>query len=44
MIVNGVGGVGGYAAQIASAFGGVVVAIDVSDDKLGVIWKVEQAR
>jgi 6-hydroxycyclohex-1-ene-1-carbonyl-CoA dehydrogenase len=34
VIVNGVGGVGGYAAQIARAFGGVVVAIDVSDDKL----------
>ena len=37
VIVNGVGGVGGYAAQIASAFGGVVVAIDVSDDKLAAI-------
>jgi 6-hydroxycyclohex-1-ene-1-carbonyl-CoA dehydrogenase len=36
-IVNGVGGVGGYAAQFASAFGGVVVAIDVSDDKLAAI-------
>ena len=32
-----VGGVGGYAAQIASAFGGVVVAIDVHDDKLAAI-------
>jgi 6-hydroxycyclohex-1-ene-1-carbonyl-CoA dehydrogenase len=37
VVVNGVGGVGGYAAQIASAFGGVVVAIDVSDDKLNAI-------
>jgi 6-hydroxycyclohex-1-ene-1-carbonyl-CoA dehydrogenase len=37
VVVNGVGGVGGYAAQIASAFGGVVVAIDVSDDKLAAI-------
>ena len=37
VIVNGVGGVGGYAAQIASAFGGTVVAIDVSDDKLAAI-------
>jgi 6-hydroxycyclohex-1-ene-1-carbonyl-CoA dehydrogenase len=34
VVVNGVGGVGGYAAQIAAAFGGTVVAIDVSDDKL----------
>ena len=37
VVVNGVGGVGGYAAQIASAFGGVVVAIDVHDDKLAAI-------
>jgi 6-hydroxycyclohex-1-ene-1-carbonyl-CoA dehydrogenase len=37
VIVNGVGGVGGYAAQIASAFGGVVVAIDVDDSKLNAI-------
>jgi 6-hydroxycyclohex-1-ene-1-carbonyl-CoA dehydrogenase len=34
VVVNGVGGVGGYAAQIAAALGGIVVAIDVSDDKL----------
>jgi 6-hydroxycyclohex-1-ene-1-carbonyl-CoA dehydrogenase len=34
VVVNGVGGVGGYAAQIATALGGTVVAIDVSDDKL----------
>lgn len=34
VVVNGVGGVGGYAAQIASALGGTVVAIDVSQDKL----------
>jgi 6-hydroxycyclohex-1-ene-1-carbonyl-CoA dehydrogenase len=34
VVVNGVGGVGGYAAQISAAMGGVVVAIDVSDDKL----------
>jgi len=38
-IVNGVGGVGGYAAQIAAAFGAVVVAIDVNDDKLAAIGK-----
>ena len=37
VIVNGVGGVGGYAAQIAAAFGGTVVAIDVNDDKLAAI-------
>jgi 6-hydroxycyclohex-1-ene-1-carbonyl-CoA dehydrogenase len=37
VIVNGVGGVGGYAAQIAAAFGGTVVAIDVDDDKLHAI-------
>jgi 6-hydroxycyclohex-1-ene-1-carbonyl-CoA dehydrogenase len=34
VIVNGVGGVGGYCAQMAKAFGGTVVAIDVSDEKL----------
>jgi len=34
VVVNGVGGVGGYAAQIAAALGGVVVAIDVNDEKL----------
>jgi 6-hydroxycyclohex-1-ene-1-carbonyl-CoA dehydrogenase len=34
VVVNGVGGVGGYAAQIAHAFGGTVIAIDVNDDKL----------
>jgi 6-hydroxycyclohex-1-ene-1-carbonyl-CoA dehydrogenase len=37
VVVNGVGGVGGYAAQIATAFGGTVAAIDVNDDKLGAI-------
>jgi 6-hydroxycyclohex-1-ene-1-carbonyl-CoA dehydrogenase len=34
VVVNGVGGVGGYCAQIAKAFGGTVVAIDVNQDKL----------
>jgi 6-hydroxycyclohex-1-ene-1-carbonyl-CoA dehydrogenase len=34
VIVNGVGGVGSYAAQIAAVMGGTVVAIDVNDDKL----------
>jgi len=37
VIVNGVGGVGGYAAQIAAAMGGVVIAIDVNPDKLAAI-------
>ena len=37
VIVNGVGGVGGYAAQIAAAFGATVVAIDVNDEKLAAI-------
>jgi 6-hydroxycyclohex-1-ene-1-carbonyl-CoA dehydrogenase len=37
VVVNGVGGVGGYAAQIATAFGGTVVAIDVNDDRLAAI-------
>src|SRR3974390_2478623 len=37
VIVNGVGGVGGYAAQIAAAFGSVVIAIDVNDEKLAAI-------
>ncbi len=37
VIVNGVGGVGGYCAQIARAFGATVVAIDVSDDKLAAV-------
>lgn len=33
-VVVGAGGVGGYCAQIAHAFGAKVVAIDVDDDKL----------
>jgi 6-hydroxycyclohex-1-ene-1-carbonyl-CoA dehydrogenase len=37
VVVNGVGGVGGYAAQIATAFGAVVAAIDVNDAKLAAI-------
>ncbi len=37
VVVNGVGGVGGYAAQIAAALGGVVVALDVNEDKLTAI-------
>jgi len=34
VVVNGVGGVGGYCAQIAGALGATVVALDVSDEKL----------
>ncbi len=37
VVVNGVGGVGGYAVQIATAFGGTVAAIDVSEEKLNAI-------
>lgn len=36
-VVNGVGGVGGYAAQIATAFGATVVAVDVNDEKLSAV-------
>jgi 6-hydroxycyclohex-1-ene-1-carbonyl-CoA dehydrogenase len=34
VVVMGVGGVGGYAAQIAGTFGGTVVGIDINADKL----------
>jgi 6-hydroxycyclohex-1-ene-1-carbonyl-CoA dehydrogenase len=37
VVVNGVGGVGGYCAQIARALGATVVAIDVSDEKLAAV-------
>ena len=37
VVVNGVGGVGGYAVQIAAALGGIVVAVDVNEDKLAAI-------
>ena len=37
VIVNGVGGVGGYAVQIANALGGIVIAVDVNQDKLDAI-------
>jgi len=36
-IVIGVGGVGGYAAQITAAMGATVIAIDVDDEKLKMI-------
>ncbi len=34
VIIVGVGGIGGFAVQIATAFGATVVAIDVDEDKL----------
>jgi len=37
VVVNGVGGIGGYCAQIARAFGATVVAIDVSDARLAAV-------
>ena len=37
VIVNGVGGVGGYCAQIARAHGATVVVIDVSDERLAAL-------
>ena len=37
VVVNGAGGVGGYAVQIANALGGTVVAIDVNDAKLDAV-------
>jgi 6-hydroxycyclohex-1-ene-1-carbonyl-CoA dehydrogenase len=39
-IVVGIGGVGGYAAQIAKAMGATAVAIDVDDAKLAAMGKV----
>jgi 6-hydroxycyclohex-1-ene-1-carbonyl-CoA dehydrogenase len=36
-IVVGAGGVGGYCAQVAAAFGAKVVAIDVDDEKLAAL-------
>ncbi|MBL6932529.1 MAG: 6-hydroxycyclohex-1-ene-1-carbonyl-CoA dehydrogenase [Rhodospirillales bacterium] len=43
-IVIGVGGVGGYAVQVASALGATVIAIDVDDAKLEVISGYGAAR
>ena len=37
VVVNGVGGVGGYAVQIAAAMGATVVAIDVVEEKLAAL-------
>lgn len=37
VVVNGVGGIGGYAVQIAHALGGTVVAIDVDQVKLDAV-------
>ena len=38
-VVIGAGGVGGYCVQIAAAFGGTVVALDVDEGKLEAIGK-----
>jgi 6-hydroxycyclohex-1-ene-1-carbonyl-CoA dehydrogenase len=38
-IVVGAGGVGGYCVQVANAFGGKVVAVDVDAEKLATIGK-----
>ena len=43
-VVIGVGGVGGYCAQIAAAFGGTVVAIDVDDAKLAAVANYGAAK
>lgn len=37
VVVNGVGGVGGYAVQIAAALGATVIAIDVNEEKLAAL-------
>ncbi|MGI9483091.1 MAG: 6-hydroxycyclohex-1-ene-1-carbonyl-CoA dehydrogenase [Hyphomicrobiales bacterium] len=37
VVVNGVGGVGGYAVQIAAAAGATVVAVDVVPEKLAAV-------
>jgi 6-hydroxycyclohex-1-ene-1-carbonyl-CoA dehydrogenase len=37
VVVNGVGGVGGYAVQVAAAMGATVVAIDVVPEKLAAL-------
>lgn len=42
-IVVGIGGVGGYAAQVAKAMGATVVAIDVDDAKLAAVGEVAAA-
>ena len=39
VIVNGTGGVGGYAVQVAAAMGATVVAIDVVPEKLEAVAK-----
>lgn len=39
VIINGTGGVGGYAVQVAAALGATVVAIDVVPEKLDAVRK-----
>ena len=43
-VVIGVGGVGGYAVQVAAAFGATVVAIDVDQAKLDAIGEFGAAK
>lgn len=43
-IVIGTGGVGGYAVQIAAAFGATVVAIDIDDEKLALMGDYGAAK
>jgi 6-hydroxycyclohex-1-ene-1-carbonyl-CoA dehydrogenase len=43
-VVVGVGGVGGYCAQIASAFGATVVAVDIDQEKLDAISNYGAAK
>ncbi|MCR6632429.1 MAG: 6-hydroxycyclohex-1-ene-1-carbonyl-CoA dehydrogenase [Magnetospirillum sp.] len=43
-VVIGAGGVGGYCVQIAAAFGGTVVALDVDDAKLAAIGRFGAAK
>jgi 6-hydroxycyclohex-1-ene-1-carbonyl-CoA dehydrogenase len=43
-IVIGVGGVGGYAVQVAAAFGATVIAIDVDQAKLDAIGEFGAAK
>lgn len=43
-IVIGVGGVGGYAVQVANAMGATVIAIDVDDAKLDAIGEYGAAK
>ncbi|HWP25452.1 MAG TPA: 6-hydroxycyclohex-1-ene-1-carbonyl-CoA dehydrogenase [Xanthobacteraceae bacterium] len=43
VIVNGAGGVGSYAVQIAAAFGATVAAVDINEEKLAAVKNVGAA-